>query len=135
MRILSTILIFAMTYTFAHEAMCHEGRENTSPEWFSHAGPEHRHDEHASSDHNLPQESDHDSDHHDDDSHDHDFQILLVKKDLSTQGRILSNHSGIVASFSSCTTGLAVASGPCHISSQSTDPPLPGYLCAHVLRL
>ncbi len=85
MRILSTILIFAMTYTFAHEAMCHEGPENTLSEWFSHAGPEHRHDEHACSDHRLPQESNHDSDHHDDDSHDHEFRILLVKKDLTCQ--------------------------------------------------
>ena len=135
MRFLSAMLICTMTYTCAHEVMYHEGKADAVSTVFSHAGPEHHHEGHGHIDHDHPREADHDSDHHDDDSHDHQLRILIAKKDPSTQWRVLSSHSGIVSFLASDAADFVLASGLYHSTSQRFEQPLPGYLCAHVLRL
>ena len=94
MRVLSAMLVLSFTYTFAHEAMYHEGAAHTEPTLFSHAGPHHHHDGHSHADHDHSSEADHDSDHHDDESHDHQMRILLAKKDPLTHWQMLASFAG-----------------------------------------
>ena len=136
MRHLSVLLIFCLSYTFAHEAMCHGGPTNTSLDWLSHAGQEHHHWGHGHFNHSDPREANHDSDHHDDDSHDHQLRILLLKNDPTTQQQAPLKYAGEVVNWVSGDPGLEGTSNILYpVSDQSVETSLPDYLCAHVLRL
>ncbi len=141
MRWLSALLVFCLSYAFAHEAVCHGGALDILSKCFSHVGSQHVDDCHIHTDHNhQPPQTNHDCDYHDCDGHDcdghdHPLKTLLAKKDPSSRRRILLNQAGAVAHLMPGSARLAVVFLRHHSAIPGAESSVPGYLCAHVLRL
>jgi hypothetical protein len=134
MRWISAILAFSLVCSFAHEAACHEGAGRAEFTWSSHSGPQHDHDSDADHRHNS-EETGQDSDHHDADTHDHLSDIVLVKKDPSTDLRVLSNPVPATASQISASPDLGVEPFSLYTGTYVSESSLPAYVRAHVLLL
>lgn len=136
MRWISSILIFCVSYTFTHEALCHGGGAEVSPELFSHPGDEHDHDAdcEAGHDHHA-EETGHDSDHHDDDTHDHQFRPLPMKKDPSVQQQITPGQLLIAVDSIPDSTCLFVAPSILQSVIYRIESSLQAYVRAHILLL
>jgi hypothetical protein len=136
MRWLSALLVFCLSYTFAHEALCHGGALDILAKCFSHVGSQHDHDCHGHTGHDhQSHHTDHDKDHHDDEEHDHQLKILFVKKDPSSYRRMLLSQAAVGVQLISDSSHMATASLFCHPVIPSAESFIPGYLCSHVLRL
>jgi hypothetical protein len=136
MRWLSALLVFCLSYTFAHEALCHGGAVDMLTRCLSYAGSQQDHDGHAHTGHDhQPKQTDPDTDHHDDKEHDHQLKTLLAKKDPSSHRWILLSPADALAHSIPHSAYLAVASGLDSSAHPGAESSVPGYLRAHVLRL
>ena len=139
MRWLSALLVFCLSYTFAHEALCHGGALDILSKCFSHVGSQHDHESHVLTNHNhqphQPHQTDHGCDHHDDEKHDHPLKTLLVKKDPPLHRRILLSQAGTVAYLMPGSARSALASLFDYSAIPDAESSVPGYLRAHILRL
>ena len=136
MRWLSALLVFCLSYTFAHEAVCHGGALDILSRCFSHVGSQHDHVSHVLTNHNhQAHQPCHGKDHHDDEKHDHPLKTLLVKKDPPLHRRILLSQAGTVAFLRPGSARSALASPLDFSAFPDAGSSVPGYLRAHVLRL
>ena len=114
------MLIFALNYTLAHEALCHGHEMSVLPEWFADSGNELTHDT--------------DCDHHDDETHDHQLRLALIKKDPSAQQQVMPLQF-LTAVYSVPCGGLHVASPVSQTVIYRTTSSLQAYVRAHILLL
>lgn len=136
MRWISAILVLCVSCTFTHEALCHGGRDEASPEWFSHPGDTHHHDMDCETGHDHDaEETDHDSDHHDDDTHDHQFKPLPIKKNPSLQQQITPGQLVMVVDSIPDSIGLVFASSSLQSVIYRVESSLQAYVRAHILLL
>ncbi len=135
MRWLSVLLVFCLSYTFVHEALCHGGALDVLCKYFAHAGHVHAHHNHGHTNNAEPPQTEHESNHHDDEAHDHQLETLLVKKDPSSYRRsLLVQTDAAVHSM----PGVVCLAGVSSLSSSSipeADSSALGYVRAHILRL
>jgi hypothetical protein len=126
MRSLSVLLVFCLSYTFAHEALYHGGALDILSRCLSHVGPEHDHDGHR--------HTDHDSDHNDNE-HDHHLKTVLIEKNPSSHRRILPCQASVVAHLMPGRPRLVFVSFLNPPAVPGADSPVQGDLRAHILRL
>ncbi len=120
-------MVLCVSYTFTHEALCHGGGDEASPELFSHPGEEHGHDTDC--------ETGHDSDHHDDDTHDHQFRPLPVKKNSSIQQQITPDQPVMVVDSIPDSSSLVFAPSALAPVIYRIESSLQAYVRAHILLL